>query len=578
LARGEALGCDEVIDTGKQDGFDLVAILTPCRHPWLGHRVRFLTLTMALGLAAAGCSEDDVEAPSLDKLEASSVGVAADVSDASADGGETEPALPRPDLPIVDLGGVTTLPGPIAEGRPRVGVLRWVTRVRSKPSRQAKTLGYLRAGAVIEAVDAPVLPPSANCKKGWRAIQPAGYVCMSDVTDDLAHPVVRAISRSPDFSHRLPYMYGTVTRGGPVYARIPTEEHLKEFEPNLKKHLATWRDDEKNGARYGLDVWLRYRRQDAPPALDALEQRTTDEALPAFLKDGGLAPDVTRRRQSDDAVKIDQVDRRQGRSFIESFLFEGRRYNLTPDLTVIPADRFRPIRGSSFHGFRVDEELPLPFALVRRAGGKKYTWVASKKRMVEAGELSWRTAVRLTGKQRFFRDRLHYETEDGSWVDDRHASRIDPAKRWPKWAKQGAKWIDVNLTKQVLVAYEGQTMVYATLVSTGEAGLDDPDETTATTRGIFRIHTKHVTATMASDVVGEEFELRDVPYVQYFEGGYALHGAYWHDSFGRPKSHGCINLSPEDARRLFFWTEPQVPYGWHGAKKSLTGTVVFVHP
>lgn len=69
-----------------------------------------------------------------------------------------------------------------------------------------------------------------------------------------------------------------------------------------------------------------------------------------------------------------------------------------------------------------------------------------------------------------------------------------------------------------------------------------------------------------------------MPYVQYFEGGYAIHGAYWHDGFGRPKSHGCINLAPEDARRLFFWTDPQVPSGWHGARKALTGTIIFVHP
>jgi hypothetical protein len=46
----------------------------------------------------------------------------------------------------------------------------------------------------------------------------------------------------------------------------------------------------------------------------------------------------------------------------------------------------------------------------------------------------------------------------------------------------------------------------------------------------------------------------------------------------RPKSHGCVNLAPEDARRLFFWTEPQIPPGWQGVARSLTGTVVFVHP
>ena len=87
-----------------------------------------------------------------------------------------------------------------------------------------------------------------------------------------------------------------------------------------------------------------------------------------------------------------------------------------------------------------------------------------------------------------------------------------------------------------------------------------------------------MTTTMASNVVGEEFELKDIPYVQYFEAGYALHAAYWHDDFGTPRSHGCINMSPEDAKWLFQWTEPALPPGWHSVRKALTGSTVFVHP
>jgi hypothetical protein len=61
-----------------------------------------------------------------------------------------------------------------------------------------------------------------------------------------------------------------------------------------------------------------------------------------------------------------------------------------------------------------------------------------------------------------------------------------------------------------------------------------------------------------------DFELRDVPWIQYFASGYALHGAYWHDVFGIARSHGCINLAPIDARYVFQWTDPPVPPGWHG--------------
>jgi hypothetical protein len=78
----------------------------------------------------------------------------------------------------------------------------------------------------------------------------------------------------------------------------------------------------------------------------------------------------------------------------------------------------------------------------------------------------------------------------------------------------------------------------------------------------------------------ENFELRDVPWIQYFAAGYALHGAYWHDVFGIPRSHGCVNLSPIDARIVFNWTDPPVPAGWHGINVGPDmgeGTAVIIH-
>ena len=76
------------------------------------------------------------------------------------------------------------------------------------------------------------------------------------------------------------------------------------------------------------------------------------------------------------------------------------------------------------------------------------------------------------------------------------------------------------------------------------------------------------------------FQLRDVPFIQYFESGYALHAAYWHDVFGTPRSHGCVNLSPVDAHRLFLWTDPPVPDGWHAVNTGEDmgeGTTVIIH-
>ncbi|NUO47313.1 MAG: L,D-transpeptidase [Polyangiaceae bacterium] len=533
----------------------------------------FLPVAVALGLGCRGEAAPPLASSAPAPAESAAASAPSETPSAAASASD-EPVFATPGSPVVDLDGKYAAPAPLGDG-PKIAVTGMLVPVYAKPSSSSKKIGYLRAGAIVEADASPM--GKDGCPGGWRGIKPAGFVCEGDkTTTDLEDPIVRATARRPDTSQKLPYMYGTVTRGGPVYSRIPTKEELKDTEPSFDTHIKKWKNDEVSGAGYGLDLWYKWRDKPTFTAWEAFEEHLTEEgAIPFYLKDGKSVPNLSGLAKGS-ALKIDQVDRRQGAAFLDSFLFEGRRYNVTTDLRVVPGDRYRPIRGSDYHGVRIGTDVEMPFALIRRKGAKKWTWSSSKDAMVEGDALDYRAAVNLTGKQKFHKGVLHFETKDGFWVDDRHASRVDPAKRMPKWGKNGEKWLDVNITKQVLVAYEGEKPVFATLVSTGEDGLLEGAR--ATKKGIFRIHTKYVTTTMDSEAVGEEFELRDVPYVQYFEEGFALHGAYWHDVFGMPKSHGCINLAPEDARRLFHWTEPQVPPGWHGAARSLTGTVVFVHP
>ena len=106
----------------------------------------------------------------------------------------------------------------------------------------------------------------------------------------------------------------------------------------------------------------------------------------------------------------------------------------------------------------------------------------------------------------------------------------------------GGRWIDVNLTTQTLTAYERGEPVYTALVSTGL-----PD--TPTPVGQFFIWVKF----LYDDMRGPGYDLPGVPYVMYFYGGYGLHGTYWHDNFGTPMSHGCVNLSNAAAEWLFNW-------------------------
>jgi hypothetical protein len=147
-------------------------------------------------------------------------------------------------------------------------------------------------------------------------------------------------------------------------------------------------------------------------------------------------------------------------------------------------------------------------------------------------------------------------TDDGLAIAREHvrvADLIEPHERIPA----DAKWIHVDLSEQTLVAYEGRTPVMATLVSGGTEGFEAP-------LGVYRVHKKHITRTMAGpDPDAGRYEVAEVPWTMYYWGSYALHGAYWHDDFGNVRSHGCTNIPPRDARWLFYWSEPEIPQGWH---------------
>lgn len=479
--------------------------------------------------------------------------------------------------PIVALSGKSGKRDKPQTSSKRIGALAMLTEIRQNPSPTARLLGYLRAGGTAEVGDAPA--GREGCPGGWYRIQPFGFVCNgSTATLDMNHDVIKALSRRPDTEATLPYMYGIVRKPGPIYAVLPTREQAQGTESNLAKHLDKWlHSDDENGAGFRADYWLRWKDPSKVPSpLEAWEQKRTDD-LPPFLQLGKFFPgNLSGLVKDKSTIAVGQAKHHNGFAIFDTLLAEGRRYAITTELVAVPVDRLRPIEGSRFHGYQIPEEIDFPFALIRVEG--VWGFKSEKGKLVKAKELPRRSAVKLTGKQNFFNGKLHFETADGLWVLDREASRLDPAKRMPAWGKNGERWMDINVTKQTLVAYEGTKPVFATLVSTGEAGLGDPEKTKSTKRGIFRIHTKHISATMNSDVTGEEFELQDIPYVQYFESGYALHAAYWHDDFGKPRSHGCINLAPEDARRLFFWTEPKVPPGWHSVLRPLTGSVLFVHP
>ncbi|MBI2590501.1 MAG: L,D-transpeptidase [Candidatus Blackburnbacteria bacterium] len=143
----------------------------------------------------------------------------------------------------------------------------------------------------------------------------------------------------------------------------------------------------------------------------------------------------------------------------------------------------------------------------------------------------------------------------------------------------GEKWIEVNLTEQKLIAHEGDKVFLETKISSGFPWTPTPE-------GEFTIWGKFRYTKMEGGSGKYYYYLPNVPYVMFFENsdvvaksGYGLHGTYWHSDFGKPRSHGCVNLPTSIAQQLFYWTGPVLPSdkGTVRAGPNNPGTRIVIH-
>ena len=136
----------------------------------------------------------------------------------------------------------------------------------------------------------------------------------------------------------------------------------------------------------------------------------------------------------------------------------------------------------------------------------------------------------------------------------------------------GGRWIEVNLLDQTIAAYEDNQLVYASLVASGI-------EPFWTRPGVFQIYDKLDSTPMRGSFEADRsdaYYLEDVPWTMYYDKARALHGAYWHNSFGSPRSHGCVNLSVGDSRWLFDWAnEGDWVYVWDPSGKTPTDPALY---
>lgn len=155
------------------------------------------------------------------------------------------------------------------------------------------------------------------------------------------------------------------------------------------------------------------------------------------------------------------------------------------------------------------------------------------------------------------------ETEDGWEVDysglhgmlvhERDVARWEPT---PAPADAEGVWLDLDLNQQVLAIRDGEDTRWATLVSGGKSG--------PTPRGLYTVSDKSLHDDMASRSDSDDpYLVEEVPWIVHFWPRYAFHAAFWHWGFGHSASHGCVNLSPQDARTVFETVTPTLPEGWH---------------
>lgn len=478
------------------------------------------------------------------------------------------------------------------ESGPKLAPTALVTPIRGVPKGEAEAIGYLRVGAKVARSFEPV--SHEGCAAGWYAVRPLGFVCAEkDATVRMDNPIVRAIAVEPDRSKPMPYKYAFLRAIAPNYLKVPSKEEQFQYEMRLERHLRNWKRltdrwdklevgandvplDEQGFARGAIP-------EHATP-MDMSERfggNGADE-IPWWLQGDRQIPNLSSYKAPNYAVIADRIKRHAGVALIGTFVAgpeaQNRRFAISTDARLLPADKLKADSGSPFHGAPI-RDVGLPVAFARSAGAT--WWTVEGGNLRRGARLGWREFIPLTGTVRNIRGVRMVEARNGKWLRSEDLKTHAKPSQLPWFAKDKMRWIDISILSQTLVLYEGNRPVYATLVSTGRDGLGDPKKTHSTPTGTFRIYQKHVTTTMDSDAADSEFELRDVPWVMYFKGGYALHGAYWHDDFGRARSHGCVNLAPIDARIAFEWSRPNVPEHWHAAYESEAfgrGTLVHVHP
>lgn len=411
--------------------------------------------------------------------------------------------------------------------------LRRTIGVRLEPAGDAKRIGTVGIDTRVAWVRTQV---GRGCDQPWIEIRPRGWICGDHVQPSTKPPYGQEVPHL-ERGELVPGVYGKVTVPGSMTYVIEKPEPRKPARSGKPG-----RRDPRNAGR--------------AEALKA--PRSSEGRVPAPASPASPAPPPPAPKMIEDKPLVGSVNVRQ----YDEVTVGGRQYwriDKKNDEYVL-RQAITPHRPSGFGGTRLGDDtgwaVPLAFVWPRYGALQAFTTNTAAGGGVNR-QLAARTPLPIldTAADKAGKP-IAYRIGAAEWIAAADTRVFQPAPPPPMLAP-GERWIDVDVDDQILVAYEGDLAVYATLVSSG--GTTTPTET-----GVYRMWLKEAEADMKGLNGEDPYSVATVPWTQFFspENGLALHTAYWHDQFGTRRSHGCVNLAPRDARWLYFWSDPQVPPGW----------------
>ncbi|MFO0756740.1 MAG: L,D-transpeptidase [Byssovorax sp.] len=443
---------------------------------------------------------------------------------------------------------------PVADNRPRMGAVGPFAYIYKSPSGAGLALGYIRMGTSVVLRTGKPEGNSPGCARGWYAVEPRGYACLASgrTTLDVNDPYFKALQSVAPTTDAVWYYRYAFSNGAPMYSRVPTEAEAEKEEAKLGPR----------GSFVQLGKWSAGHEE----LLEKEPIKATDPVPEIFaggtrhVGGGTFNPDVLRWRTIPNGSMV---------AYAKAFEQGGRTWLMTPDLMLVPADRVRSIRRSTFHGVKLEGGLSLPLAWNRTKAMKTKYKRENGALTAVTDSFPSKTWLPVGEAKEMIDGKAYYPVrgEPETFVAESDITLSTARKGLPRGVSPGEKWIEVKILPGTLTAYVGETPVMATLFSPGKGGVPVPGNdntvyaTTAT--GYFPIEWKDHVATMSNEKGAPSvLWFTDVPHIQYLKAPLAMHVAYWHEDFGNPKSAECVNVAPEDGHFLFNWTEPGLPEGW----------------